>query len=225
MIYLNDGSRFARQQAELVIDIDSKHFDTFGKQENTDYNAHYGTYGYHLLVAYDGVYGDFLKSELRPGNVYTSAGSETFIKELVEHIRAKSTLLNGIVLRADSGFAFPEVYQVCEDQLMDYLIHLKSNARLKALANQEMEVIHNSDYTKTARHYFDLDYKAVSWTHSRRVSVLAERPAVNCFIDILLWSPVFQEIFRAKILLTLIKDEAPWRIISKKPKMNFSWAK
>ena len=79
--YLNDGSRFARQQKELVIDIDSTHFDTFGKQENTDYNAHYGTYGYHPLVAYDGVHGDFLKAELRPGNVYTSAGSETFIKE------------------------------------------------------------------------------------------------------------------------------------------------
>ena len=64
--YLNDGSRFARQQKELVIDIDSTHFDTFGKQENTDYNAHYGTYGYHPLVAYDGVHGDFLKAELRP---------------------------------------------------------------------------------------------------------------------------------------------------------------
>lgn len=179
--YLNDGSRFARQQTELVIDIDSTHFDTFGKQENTDYNAHYGTYGYHPLVAYDGVHGDFLKSELRPGNVYTSAGSETFIKDLLEHVHAQSSFLHGIVLRADSGFASPKVYQICEDQLTDYLIRLKSNARLKALANQEMEEIHNSDYTKTARHYFDLDYKAGSWTHSRRVSVLAERPAGELF--------------------------------------------
>lgn len=179
--YLNDGSRFARQQKELVIDIDSTHFDTFGKQENTDYNAHYGTFGYHPLVAYDGVHGDFLKAELRPGNVYTSTGAGIFLKELLEHIDTQSTLLNNIVLRADSGFASPEIYRVCEEQMTDYLIRLKSNARLKALANQEMEEIQIDDYTRTDRHYFDLNYQAVSWTHSRRVSVLAERPAGEWF--------------------------------------------
>lgn len=179
--YLIDGARFARQQSELVIDIDSTHFDTFGKQENTDYNAHYGTYGYHPLVAFDGVHGDFLKAELRPGNVYTSAGAETFIKDLLEHMRTQSSLLDNIVLRADSGFASPEIYRVCEDKMTDYLIRLKSNARLKALADQEMEEIQSDDYTKTDRHYFDLDYKASSWTHSRRVSVLAERPASEFF--------------------------------------------
>lgn len=179
--YLNDGSRFARQQTELVLDIDSTHFDTFGKQEKTDYNAHYGTYGYHPLVAYDGVHGDFLKAELRPGNVYTSTGSETFIKELLKHVRSQSSLLNSIVLRADSGFASPEIYRVCEEQMTDYLIRLKANARLKALANQEMEAIQSDDYTKTDRHYFDLEYQAASWPYSRRVSVLAERPAGELF--------------------------------------------
>lgn len=175
--YLNDGSRFARQQEELVIDIDSTHFDTFGKQEDTDYNAHYGTYGFHPLVAYDGVYDDFLKSELRPGNVYTSKEAETFIEELLSHIRSQSSLLNNIILRADSGFASPAIYSVCEEQMTDYLIRLKSNARLKALANQEMEEIQSTDYTKTDYHYFDLDYQASSWEHNRRVSVMAERPA------------------------------------------------
>src|SRR5699024_6764770 len=102
--YLNDGSRFARQQKALVINIGSTDLDTIGKQEITDYNTQYGTYGYHPLVAYDGVHGDFLKAELRPGNVYTSTGAEIFIKELLDHIRTQSSLLNSIVLRADSGF-------------------------------------------------------------------------------------------------------------------------
>jgi hypothetical protein len=179
--YLNDGARFARQQSELVIDIDSTHFDTFGKQEDTNYNAHYGTFGYHPLVAYDGVHGDFLKAELRPGNVYTSTGAETFLQDLLGHIRVQSSLLDSIVLRADSGFASPAIYRVCEEQMTDYLIRLKSNARLKSLANQEMEEIQSSDYTKSDRHYFDLDYQAASWTCSRRVSVLAERPAGELF--------------------------------------------
>lgn len=179
--YLNDGSRFARQQTEMVIDIDSTHFDTFGQQENTDYNAHYGTYGYHPLVAFDGIHGDFLKAELRPGNVYTSNGAETFLQELLDHIQSQTSLLNSIVLRADSGFASPEIYRVCEEHMTDYLIRLKSNTRLQALASQEMEEVESNDYTKTDRHYFDLDYQASSWTRSRRVSVLAERPAGELF--------------------------------------------
>lgn len=112
--YLNDGARFARRQKEIVIDIDSTHFDTFGEQEDTDYNAHYGTYGYHPLVAYDGVHGDFLKAGLRPGNVYTSAEADAFILDLLKHVRTNSSLLNSIVLRANSGFASPEIYRVCE---------------------------------------------------------------------------------------------------------------
>ena len=46
------------------------------------YNAHYGTIGFHPLVAFDGVTGDFLKAKLRPGNVYTSNGVVEFIQPL-----------------------------------------------------------------------------------------------------------------------------------------------
>src|SRR5699024_10493978 len=38
---------------EMVLDLDSTHSDTFGNQESTDYNAHYGTTGYHPLLAFD----------------------------------------------------------------------------------------------------------------------------------------------------------------------------
>lgn len=223
--YLNDGSRFARQQKELVIDIDSTHFDTFGKQENTDYNAHYGTYGYHPLVAYDGVHGDFLKAELRPGNVYTSTGAETFIKELLDHIRTQSSLLNSIVLRADSGFASPAIYRVCEEQMTDYLIRLKSNARLKALANQEMEEIQSDDYTRTDRHYFNLNYKAASWTHSRRVSVLAERPAGELFYRYTFVVTSFSETIPSKEVINAYKRRGVMENDIKEAKNGFFMGK
>ncbi len=40
-----DKARLERNSTELVIDLDSTHSDTFGNQEATDYNAHYGTNG------------------------------------------------------------------------------------------------------------------------------------------------------------------------------------
>ncbi len=43
----------------LVIDLDSTHCDTFGKQEGSAFNNHYQTFGYHPLVAFDAVTGLF----------------------------------------------------------------------------------------------------------------------------------------------------------------------
>ena len=41
--------------------------------------------GYHPLVAFDGLTGDFLKAELRSGNQYTSKGVKEFRTPLLEH--------------------------------------------------------------------------------------------------------------------------------------------
>lgn len=223
--YLNEGARFSRKQTELVIDIDSTHFDTFGQQENTDYNAHYGTYGYHPLVAFDGVHGDFLKAELRPGNVYTSTGAETFIQQLLSHVRQESPLLNSIVLRADSGFASPAIYNVCEEQMTDYLIRLKSNARLKKLAKNEMDGLQSNDYTKTDSHYFDLDYKAASWSHSRRVSVLAKRPEGELFYQYTFVVNTFSEDIPAKDIIKAYKRRGVMENDIKEAKNGFFMGK
>lgn len=80
---LLDKMHTHRESDAIIFDLDSTHADTYGKQEQSDYNAHYGTVGYHPLVAFDGVTGDFLKSELRPGNVYTSNGVVDFVRPLI----------------------------------------------------------------------------------------------------------------------------------------------
>ncbi len=46
-----------RQSETVIFDLDSTHADTYGEQESTAYNAHYGTVGFHPLVAFDGVTG------------------------------------------------------------------------------------------------------------------------------------------------------------------------
>src|SRR5699024_2755100 len=50
-----------RGAESLILDLDSTHADTYGDQEETAFNAHYETVGFHPLVAFDGVTGDFLK--------------------------------------------------------------------------------------------------------------------------------------------------------------------
>ena len=102
---LLDKIHLARQSKSLFIDLDFTHSDTYGGQESS-YNTHYGTMGFHPLVAFDGATGDFLKAQLRPGNLYTSNGVVEFIQPLIEHyneIFPETTLF----LRGDNGFAVP----------------------------------------------------------------------------------------------------------------------
>lgn len=50
----------------MIIDLDSTHSDTYGDQELADFNAHYGTVGFHHpLVAFEGITRDFLRAQLR----------------------------------------------------------------------------------------------------------------------------------------------------------------
>ena len=60
----------------ILLDVDSTNFKTFGKQEESSFNFHYKSNGYHPLLAFDGLTGDLLKAELRPGSIYTSNGKE-----------------------------------------------------------------------------------------------------------------------------------------------------
>lgn len=53
-----------RQSKALLLDLDY----TYGRQENATYNAHYRTVGFHPLLAFDGLTGDFFKVKLRKGS-------------------------------------------------------------------------------------------------------------------------------------------------------------
>ncbi|MEC0259339.1 IS1380 family transposase [Paenibacillus lautus] len=163
-----------RKSRALIIDLDSTHVDTYGKQESSDYNAHYGTIGFHPLVAFDGATGDFLKAKLRPGNRYTSHGVADFVRPILEHYNEHFPETTPF-LRGDSGFATPELYELCEKESVYYTIRLKANAVLQRMA----EELHPNDSPtgKTQCYYEELPYQANSWDKSRRVAIQSVRPA------------------------------------------------
>ncbi|WP_258921412.1 IS1380-like element ISBco1 family transposase [Heyndrickxia coagulans] len=169
-----------RQSKELFIDLDSTHSDTYGDQESSSYNTHYGTMGFHPLVAFDGATGDFLKAQLRPGNVYTSNGVVEFIRPLIKHYNEmfpETTLF----LRGDSGFAVPGLYDLCEEESVLYIIRLKSNSQLQSLAKEYHPSSAPLDVSKTETYYEETIYQAKSWSKPRRVIIQSVRPAGELF--------------------------------------------
>ncbi len=167
------------EMKHIVLDIDSTHVQTYGEQENRGYNYHYSSTGFHPLVVYNGLTGDLLKVELREGNIYTSKNARDFLEPLIiwlkEHFPDAS-----ILIRGDSGFATPEMYELAEEYDADYLIRLKQNATLSKLTDDLREDFHSlyaNRFHKYCVLYDSFYYQANSWDVPRRVIVKVERKA------------------------------------------------
>ncbi len=146
----------------MIIDIASTHSDTYG---NTNYNAHYGTEGYHPLLTTDQD-GNLLKAVLRPGNSYTSKDVKAFLAPLLKHYQTSD-----ILVRGDSGFATPEVYDVCEAADVFYIIRLKRNRKLQHLAEKFVKISDQTQWRETETHYYSEIYQSASWFKPRQIYI------------------------------------------------------
>lgn len=171
---LIDKARLVRNDTNMIIDLDSTHSDTFGHQEETAYNAHYGTNGYHPLVAFDGLTGDFLKAKLRSGNQYTSNGVKEFLEPLLAHYN-QTIPTTDILVRGDSGFATPDVYDLCDLYENQYVIRLKANRNLYRLAEEFVFYDNHHPWDEKEVYYHSVSYQAASWFKPRRVCIRSTR--------------------------------------------------
>ncbi|MRJ48335.1 IS1380 family transposase [Fundicoccus ignavus] len=169
-----DQARLIRNDTNMIVDLDSTHSDTFGSQEQTDYNAHYGTNGYHPLVAFDGLTGDFLKAKLRSRNQYTSNGVKEFLEPLLAHYN-QTIPTTDILVRGDSGFATPDVYDLCDLYENQYVIRLKANRNLYRLAEEFVFYDNHHPWDEKEVYYHSVSYQAASWFKPRRVCIRSTR--------------------------------------------------
>lgn len=168
-----------KKTKQLVLDIDSTLFQVYGKQEQGEYNYHYSAKGYHPLMLYNGLNGDLIKVVLRSGSVYTSNDLKGFLKPVLEWLKARYPNAN-ILVRGDSGFATPDMYDLCDLFGVEFLIKLKANAKLHKFSEELVERFneaHGKDFSKQHIMYDDFSYQAQSWSRPLRVVCRVERAA------------------------------------------------
>ena len=176
--YLRERGRGERP-ARLVLDLDSTDDPTHGQQEGTAYHAHYRQPMYHPLLIFDGETGQLVTAVLRPGNAHASRGVVAVLTRLIPALRGHWPGIP-IELRADGGFASPELYTFCAREALDYTIGLPSNARLARLAAprlaeaQQRQAAGADPATTTVRLAGETAYRADSWERERRVVYKAE---------------------------------------------------
>lgn len=219
---LLDRVHHVRQSETLIFDLDSTHADTYGNQEKSSYNAHYRTLGFHPLVAFDGLTGDFLKAQLRPGSVYTSNGVVDFMRPLIEHYNETFPEISTLV-RGDSGFAVPGLYELCEKESVYYIIRLKSNAKLKALA-EELHPTHEVlDVSVTESYVEDSIYQASSWSMPRRIIIQSTRPAGELFFSHAFFVTNLSESFSPQAIVASYKKRGTMENFIKEAKDGFGF--
>jgi Transposase DDE domain group 1 len=99
-------------------------------------NGHYACACCHLLLVFN-LFGDLERCALRPGYVHSSDGWDELLKPVVARYRGK---VSRMYVRADAGFASPELYEFLEAEGIKYTIRLPVNRilreRISFLLNQ-----------------------------------------------------------------------------------------
>jgi hypothetical protein len=112
----------------IVLDIDDTFDRVHGGQQLRLFNAYYDDYGFQPIVVFDGE-GRFVTALLRPGKRPSGVEIRGFVRRLIGAIRSHWSKVE-ILLRADSHYAGPEVFDWCRTNRVDWVLGLAPNAAL-----------------------------------------------------------------------------------------------
>ena len=105
-----------------MLDMDSSESPTYGEQEGSAYNGHFGCSCYHPLFVFNQL-GDVERCALRSGNVHSANGWSAVLEPVVARYRT----VKRRYFRGDAAFANPEIYEFLEAEGYGYAIRLPTN--------------------------------------------------------------------------------------------------
>jgi Transposase DDE domain group 1 len=99
-----------RPPKRIVLDMASSESPTYGEQEGSAYNGHFGCTCYHPLFVFNQL-GDVERCALRSGNVHSADGWRAVLEPVVARYRGT---VKRLYFRGDAAFANPEIYEFLE---------------------------------------------------------------------------------------------------------------
>ena len=159
-----------RPPKAIVLDMDSSVSPTYGEQEGTAYNGHFGCACYHPLFVFN-QFGDLERCALRSGNVHSADGWHDILEPVVERYRRRNMRR---YFRADAAFANPEVYEFLEAEGYKYAIRLPANQVLQERIGHLLKRPIGRPPHEVRRFHANFSYQAQSWTMPRRVVAKVE---------------------------------------------------
>jgi hypothetical protein len=169
-----------RKRGEILLDMDSTDDPTHGHQQLSMFNNYYGEPVYHPLLVFERHTGCLLDVRLRRGNCVSYNRCLGRLRRLLRRLRRAFPGVR-IQLRADAGFAWKPLYDMLEQEGVQYAIRIKRNDVLKRLAKPLAERAAQAYRKKQCpqAHFTSFSYRAGNWKKSRRVLAKAEHSATE----------------------------------------------
>jgi hypothetical protein len=153
----------------IVLDMDSSESPTYGEQEGSAYNGHFGCTCYHPLFVFNQL-GDVERCALRSGNVHSANGWSAVLEPVVARYRT----VKRRYFRGDAAFANPEIYEFLEAEGYRYTIRLPTNHVLQGEIGHLLKRPVGRPPHEVRRYYASFSYQAQSWKKPRRVVAKVE---------------------------------------------------
>lgn len=168
-------ARYSTAPEEIVLDIDGWDDPTHGNQQLSCFHGYYGQHMYFPVLINEAQSGYPLVLQLRAGNSHPGKGVAGILRWLFWRLKRAFPGVR-LILRADAGFALPEILQVCERSKVGYAIGFARNAVTERkiadlLERARLQFIRTQ---QKARSFDDVYYAAASWEAPRRLVMKAE---------------------------------------------------
>jgi hypothetical protein len=165
-----DKAHNRRPPKMIVLDMDSSVSPTFGGQEGTAYNGHFGCTCYHPLFVFN-QFGDVERCVLRPGNVHSADDWFAVLEPVIARYRAS---VRHLYFRGDAAFGNPEMYEYLEAEGIGYAIRLPANRVLQERIGYLLKRPVGRPPHEVRRYFASFGYQAHSWNRSRHVVAKVE---------------------------------------------------
>ena len=165
-----DRLRARKPTRQIILDMDSSVSETYGQQEGSTYNGHFGCTCYHPLFCFNQS-GDLEWVLLRKGNVASAHDWRSVLEPVVARYR-EGTIRR--FFRGDAAFARPDLYDFLEAENYLYAIRLPANNLLQWKIEPFLTRPWGRPPKKPVVFHHDFSYRAKSWDRSRRVVAKVE---------------------------------------------------
>jgi hypothetical protein len=172
-----DRAHRHRKLTRLVLDMDSSVSETYGHQQGSAYNGHFGCTCYHPLFVFN-QFGDLERVMLRRGNHHSAKFWRRVLLPVIARYR---DLKIPKFFRGDAAFASPKLFRLLEEESYWYAIRLKANAVLERSIAHLMKRPVGRPSKKPKVFYHSFRYRAKSWDRARRVVAKVEWHAGELF--------------------------------------------
>jgi len=173
--FINNYKAQDKMPERMVLDIDGWDAETHGNQQLSFFNGYYEQDMYFPVLVNEAESGYPLLLQLRAGNSHPGKGVTGLLRWLFWRLK-KALPEVEIILRADGGFALPEILNTCERSQIKYAFGFSNNAVLKRKINYLLDQARLQYYRtqQKSRLFDDVYYAAQTWKQPRRIIMKAE---------------------------------------------------